>query len=240
MLTRAVCHFPNSYRMAGNGFNAGRSSCANSVARLPSRLRNGRWLRRTSKPAIAWLASASEKNLCFAQRRDDPTLHYLNACLGFGFVPGSIGSCRNDGYAVVLPQVPVSGIQFRLVIAGMRDGGLQVIRHHNLDYPTEKLECPDMGPNPVPQILPRGSLGERVTAGAQHRDEHGGRLDLAGLWVVNRNRRAGVIDKHLLAGAMFLPQHQVEFLQPTPVQVAEPAVGIAFGMAFTPLDRKSV
>ena len=33
---------------------------------------------------------------------------------------------------------------------------------------------------------------------------------------------------------MFLPQHQVEFLQPTPVQVAEPAVGIAFGMAFTP------
>src|ERR1019366_8469742 len=46
--------------------------------------------------------------------------------------------------------------------------------------------------------------------------------------VVNRNRSPGVIDEHLLASAMLLPQHQDEFLQPPPVQIAEPAVAIAF------------
>ena len=37
----------------------------------------------------------------------------------------------------------------------------------------------------------------------------------------------GVIDEHLLAGAVLLPQHQVEFLQPPPVEIAEAAVAVA-------------
>jgi hypothetical protein len=44
--------------VAGNGFSAGWSSCANRLARLPWRLRNG---------------------------RDDPALHDLNAHLRLGF-----------------------------------------------------------------------------------------------------------------------------------------------------------
>jgi hypothetical protein len=70
-------------------------------------------------------------------------LDYLNAHFRFGFVPGPIGSRRNDRDTVVLSQVAVGGIQIRLVIAGMRDGGLQIIRHHDLGHATEKLKCPD-------------------------------------------------------------------------------------------------
>src|ERR1035441_1094840 len=90
MLTRAVCHFPNSYRMAGNGFSAGRSNCANSVARLPSRLRNGRWFSRTSSSAMAWLASSREKNLCLrraATIQRAPSARLLEVTLRPTFLP---------------------------------------------------------------------------------------------------------------------------------------------------------
>src|ERR1017187_9073923 len=49
----------------------------------------------------------------------------------------------------------------------MRDGRLQVIRHHDLEHPAEKLEGAHMRTDPAPQILPRCGLGEGVAAGAQ-------------------------------------------------------------------------
>ena len=116
----------------------------------------------------------------------------------------------------------------------MGDGGFQVIRHHDLGHAAEILERPDMGTGPAPQILPRRSFGKRIAAGAQHGHEHGSRMDFAGRGIVYRNRRAGVIDEHLLAGAVCLPQYQIELLQPTPVQIAEPAVTIAVRVALAP------
>jgi hypothetical protein len=68
----------------------------------------------------------------------------------------------------------------------MRDSGLQVIRHHDLCHPAEKLEGPHMRTGPIPQVLSGGGLREGVAAGAQHRHENGGGLDLAGLGIVNR------------------------------------------------------
>src|SRR5579862_2410932 len=55
----------------------------------------------------------------------------------------------------------------------------------------------------------------------------------AGPGIVYRYRRAGVIDEHLLPGAMLLPQHQVELLEPPPVQLAKAAVTIALRIALT-------
>src|ERR1700676_2507542 len=49
--------------------------------------------------------------------------------------------------------------------------------------------------------------------------------------IVNRNRGPGKIDEPLLAGPMLLPQHQVQLLQPAPIQIAESAVTIAFRVA---------
>src|SRR5579864_9636268 len=51
--------------------------------------------------------------------------------------------------------------------------------------------------------------------------------------IVNRNRGPGIIDEHLLAGTMFLPQHQVQLLQPAPIQIAESAVAITFRVALS-------
>src|SRR5450759_859818 len=52
---------------------------------------------------------------------------------------------------------------------------------------------------------------------------------------MNRNGGPGVIHEHLLAGAMLLAQHQVEFLQPPPVEIAEAAVAVAVGVALAAL-----
>ena len=115
----------------------------------------------------------------------------------------------------------------------MGDGGLQIIRHHDFRDAAEILKRPDVGTGPTAQVLPRRSLGKRIAAGAQHGNENGRRMDFAGRRIVDRNRGSGVIDKHLLPGAVCLPQDQIEFFQPTPVQIAEPAVAIAFGIALT-------
>src|SRR5450759_5555849 len=78
------------------------------------------------------------------------------------------------------------------------------------------------------------SLREGVAAGTQYRHEHGGGMHFTALRVVNRYRGSGVIDEHLLAGAVLLPQHQVELFQPSPVEIAESAIAIAVRMALTP------
>ncbi len=45
--------------------------------------------------------------------------------------------------------------------------------------------------------------------------------------IPNRNRRAGPIDKHFLAGLVLLSENHVEFRPPALVQLAEPRVAIA-------------
>ena len=84
-----------------------------------------------------------------------------------------------------------------------------------------------MRTDPVPQILPAGGFREGVAAGSQHRHEHRGLARFAALGIVNRNRGPGVIHEHLLAGAVLLPQYQVELFEPSPVQIAEAAVAVA-------------
>ena len=77
-------HSPNWRCEAANGFSAGRSSCANSVARLPGRLQYGRLFSRTSSSAIAWFASSREKNLGLRRAAHDPALDYLNSDFRLG------------------------------------------------------------------------------------------------------------------------------------------------------------
>ena len=60
MFTRALCQVANSYRVAGSGRSAGRSSCSNSDCRLPSSFWNGRALISATQAAIAAFASPIE------------------------------------------------------------------------------------------------------------------------------------------------------------------------------------
>ena len=201
------------------------------MARLPSRFRERPLVHPHQQLGNGLVDFREREELALAQSGHDPALDYLNPHLRFGFVPGPIPPRRNDRHAIVLTQIPVGRVQIRFVVAGMRDGGLQIVGHHDFCRTAEKLEGSHMRTDPVPQVLPGGSLREGVTAGAQYRREHGGGLYFTALRVVNRYRGSGVIDEHLLAGAVLLPQHQVELFQPSPVEVAVPAVAVAFRVA---------
>src|SRR5882724_777323 len=142
-----------------------------------------------------------------------------------------VGQIRASKWAIPEHRTQV---QIRFVVAGMGYGRLQVIRHHDLRHTAEILKRPDMGAAPAPQILSRRGLGKRIAAGSQYGNEHGCRMDFAGRGIVYRNRRAGVIDEHLLARAVCLAQHQIELLQPLPIEIAESAIAIAFGVALAP------
>jgi len=43
---------------------------------------------------------------------------------------------------------------------------------------------------------------------------------------MNRNFVTGVVDEHLFAGAVFVPQHHIERARPVVVKLAEPAVAV--------------
>src|SRR3989442_15711369 len=99
----------------------------------------------------------------------------------------------------------------------MLDAALKVIGPPPSHLPAEKLKGPPMRTDPVPQILAGRGFREGIAAGAQHRHEYGRGMYLTALRVVDRNRGPGVVHEHLLAGAVLLPQHQVELLQPSSV-----------------------
>jgi hypothetical protein len=60
MFTRALRQVANSYRVAGSGRSAGRSSDSNRLWRLPSIFWNGRTLISATHAPIAAFSSASE------------------------------------------------------------------------------------------------------------------------------------------------------------------------------------
>src|ERR1700693_2903625 len=75
-------------------------------------------------------------------------------------------------------------------------------------------------------LLVARRLGPGVATGAQRGYEQGRLPGFARVPVVNRNRRAGPIDKHLLAGLVLLPENHVELRTPPLVQLAESRVAI--------------
>lgn len=75
-----------------------------------------------------------------------------------------------------------------------------------------------------------GGFGVGVTAGPQHGHEDIGFPHFARLGIGDRHRLAGMIDEDLLAGPVFLAQHDIQIARPTPVQLAEPAIVVTFRM----------
>jgi len=96
----------------------------------------------------------------------------------------------------------------------------------------EELQSSRMGCDPVGQIPCPGGLGVRVVAGAQHRYEDVRRPGFAGDRVDDVDGVARVVDEHLLAGAVVLPQHDIQVSRPIPILLAKPTVADPFGMIF--------
>jgi hypothetical protein len=167
------------------------------------------------------------KELMMAQRRHDPALGDLHGAFGFGFVSRLVRPRGHDAEAAVQREVVVSRIQIRIVAVRLGHTGLGVVGNHQRRNAAKVLEGMHVRAQPRLHLLIARGLGPGVGTGAERGHEQGSLPGQAGVPVVHRNRRAGPIHKHLLAGFVLLPQHHIEFRAPTLVQLAEARVAVA-------------
>jgi len=164
------------------------------------------------------------------ERGDDPATGDQHAAFDLGFVLGLSDPCRNDGNAVVARPVLIARVEVGFVPVRLLDATLEIVGNDDLGDAAEKLHGPYMRTQPVRQGLCPGGLGKGVVGCAQHGDEQLGRPDFTGVRIDDRQRRASVIDKQLLAGCMGLPHGDGQLADPFPVMLAEGAVAVAIGM----------
>lgn len=171
------------------------------------------------------------EELPIPQRGEDPAFNHLHADLGLGLVTWFTCPRRHHRHAIVLGQVAVARVDVRLVAMRLAHRAAQVVRHHDLGHAAEEGEATSVRAQPVWQLLRPGGFGEGVAGSAEHRDEHLRLADLATVAVDHRHRLPGVIDEQLLADAVLLAHHHVQFALPGSIVFAEPAVLKALRLA---------
>jgi len=108
----------------------------------------------------------------------------------------------------------IGAVQIGLVAAGAIHSGARVVWNDQPRRPHAVFECRHVAVDPVAQVLAERGTRKRVRAGAENGDEQLGRRDLARVRVVERDRVAGPVHEHLLAGAVLLAQNHI--LVPAP------------------------
>ena len=127
----------------------------------------------------------------------------------------------------------IGTIDARLVEAGLGDAGLQIVGNDHRRHTAIKAKGACVRADPVGQRLREGCLGVRKTRCAECGDEQLAGMHLSGRGIDDVNRRAGVIDKQLLAGHMGLPHRRRQPAFPGPIKFAEPAAAVTVGMRGT-------
>ena len=133
----------------------------------------------------------------------------------------------------------VGAVDLGIVEAGLVHAGLQIVGNEEPRDAAEEAEHAHMRADPVRQGLAPGYLREGVARRTQHAEEDLRLADLASLAVDDRQRLAGIVDEHLVAGDMVLAHRGRKPLLETAEQLAEPAVAVAIRMnraIFLPKD----
>ena len=134
----------------------------------------------------------------------------------------------------------VRRVEDRLVPVGPGDARAQVVGDQDRGCPAQNANARTWAPSQWGSSWPRGHLRVRVVLRAQHRDEQLGLPDLAGVGVGDRDGLAREVDEHLLAGAVVLPQDEVQAPGVRPVLLGEPGVPEAIGAALPVLGPEQL
>jgi hypothetical protein len=166
-----------------------------------------------------------------AQLGNDPTRRDLHGDLDLGLVARLQRACWDDGRILMRRHPGISPVMagsekqalvtpdFRLpnkTIAGCRTA--------------EKGEAALIRPDPVGQYLRERRFGVRVARRAKGCDEHFAGAHLARRGVDDIDRRARVVDEHLLAGHVRLLHRRRQLAFPRSIKFGEPAASSAIGM----------
>ena len=127
-------------------------------------------------------------------------------------------------------EILIGPVDSRLIAAGGRDPGLEVVADDRLRHPAEELKRVDVSPDPVRQPLAEAGFGIGVVRGPQDRDEDLGVAHLPGDRIEHRHGVAGEVHEQLLARGMGLAHGRGHAAAPFAVEVAEAAVAVTVGM----------
>ena len=175
------------------------------------------------------------------QPRQNPALHDLNTDLDLCLVARLVWTRRHDRGAVVRRHVGVGAIDQRLVEAGARDPGLQVVADDLPRHAAEERQQVHMYSDPVRQRLAPDRLGVDETGGAQDRDEDLRAAYLPGRPIEHLHGVPGEVDEQLLPSQMHLAQRRLQSSNPGPIEIAEPGVTEpvrSTGAVFFPKQRQ--
>src|SRR5512139_485316 len=164
------------------------------------------------------------------QWSQDPVLHLLHSGFDLGLVLGLGHPGRDNDRAVMLCELPISGVEVRFVTAGTCHGRLQIVGDKDLGDTAEELEGMDMGLDPRGEFLGESGFGEGVIAGSQGGYKDLGLSNLSGLGICDLHGLAGIVDKELFSGPVFLAETKIQLLDPLLVVVAESTVLVAIGV----------
>ena len=169
------------------------------------------------------------EELLVAQLGDDEASCHLHRNFDLGFVPRPIRPRRHNGGVVVGRHLSVGAVDRRLVEAGLGDARAQIVGHHHRRDATDECKGARMRADPVGQALRPSGLGIGVIRRPEHGEEQLRRSRLAAQSVDHRERRAGVIDEHALAGDVALAHGRRQPPLPGAKELAIATIAVAVG-----------
>ncbi len=175
-----------------------------------------------------------------SQRSQDPLFDLEDPGFDLGLVFGSSDPCRDDDSTVVLGELPIGGIEVRLIAAGAGDSGPEIIRDGDFWDPSEEAKRMDMGLNPGGKILGDSGLRKSIIACSQgcHKDLYFG--DDTGGGIHDRHRLPGIVDKELFTRPILLTQRRIEPFSPLAIESAELAILVTVRMVLLILVPKEL
>jgi hypothetical protein len=105
-------------------------------------------------------------------------------------------------------------VDVRIITAGFGDRSPQVIGDQDLGQTAEETKGPDIGPDPVGQLLGQAGFGVRLVISAPDGHEEGMKGHLAGFGMGDGEALAGEVHEQFLSDPVFLPEAPVQFFVP--------------------------
>ena len=170
------------------------------------------------------------KELPVAEPGQDPAFHDQHRAFDFALVAGLARPRWQNARVVMRGHVGEGLCHRRLEPQRLGDRRFEIVTHNRLWHATKEVQRPNLGVDPVRQLLAQAGPGKSVIGRAENSDEDLGAVLLTCRGIDDRDGMTGVIGLHHRAGLMTVAISGADPVLELAVALAEPGVTIAVGM----------
>ena len=124
----------------------------------------------------------------------------------------------------------VGRIDLRIIVTRLCHAALKIVRNNRTGNPTEEVQHPDMGSDPVCEVLTPCRLRIRVTACAKNANKDLGPADFPRGAIDHLQTVSAVVDEHLVSRSVGLPHTHIHRAGKLLIQFAKTAVAVTVGV----------